>query len=230
MVLIVVKMKFQAIFQVNLQLLNPQIYLKTSLGLWRFDQPFSFSRNLLGTGWSGGYNLRKSQISQYLQLSMKFIWVQMAGDIALVSSWRVITRFPSDLQSFTRISPGTEFSVLREHAVCIDLLIIKIVINTLYFLDVLITGFISYGSQTIDIVVWWLQYKFIVDGEWRHDEQQAHMPDNHGHVNNWLLITRQPHHILPPTPDLGTPGVTMDVDHEMVHHVVSTLLWVEAEW
>jgi len=65
------------------------------------------------------------------------------------------------------------------------------------------------------------QYKFIVDGEWRHDEQQAHMADTHGHVNNWLLITRQPHHILPPTPDLGTPGVTMDVDHEMVHHVGS---------
>lgn len=45
---------------VNLQLLNPQIYLKNSIGLWRLDQPFSFSRNLLGTGWSGGHNVRKS--------------------------------------------------------------------------------------------------------------------------------------------------------------------------
>lgn len=71
--------------------------------------------------------------------------------------------------------------------------------------------------------VWsWLQYKFIVDGEWRHDEQQAHMADSHGHVNNWLLITRQHHHILPPAPDMGTTGITMDVDQEMVHQVVST--------
>jgi hypothetical protein len=48
------------------------------------------------------------------------------------------------------------------------------------------------------------------------------MADSHGHVNNWLLITRQHHHILPPTPDMATSGVTMDVDHEMVHQVVST--------
>ncbi|KAG0622282.1 hypothetical protein M758_3G086600 [Ceratodon purpureus] len=65
------------------------------------------------------------------------------------------------------------------------------------------------------------QYKFIVDGEWRHDEQQAHMADSHGHVNNWLLITRQHHHIPPPTTDMASSGVTMDVDHEMVHQVGS---------
>eukprot|EP00894_Picocystis_sp_ML_P002728 jgi/Pico_ML_1/53245/g3821.t1 len=34
------------------------------------------------------------------------------------------------------------------------------------------------------------QYKFIVDGEWRHDESQAFMPDPLGNVNNWLFIRR----------------------------------------
>lgn len=63
------------------------------------------------------------------------------------------------------------------------------------------------------------QYKFIVDGEWRHDEQQAHMADSHGHVNNWIQITasRQHHHILSPAPDMGASGITMDMDQEMVH-------------
>lgn len=67
-----------------------------------------------------------------------------------------------------------------------------------------------------------LQYKFIVDGEWRHDEQQAHMAESNGQVNNWLLITKPQHPILPPAPDMGTPGVTMDVDHDMLHQPVST--------
>ena len=29
------------------------------------------------------------------------------------------------------------------------------------------------------------QYKFIVDGEWRHDENQAFIQDPLGNVNNW---------------------------------------------
>jgi hypothetical protein len=68
-----------------------------------------------------------------------------------------------------------------------------------------------------------VQYKFIVDGEWRHDEQQAHMVDTNGNVNNWLLVTKQPHHILPPTSDPVTLGATMDVDHDMLHHIVTIL-------
>jgi len=39
------------------------------------------------------------------------------------------------------------------------------------------------------------QYKFIVDGEWRHDETQPNMPDPLGNVNNWLFVRRaEPHH------------------------------------
>jgi hypothetical protein len=71
----------------------------------------------------------------------------------------------------------------------------------------------------------WAQYKFIVDGEWRHDEQQAHMVDTNGNVNNWLLVTKQPHHILPPNSDAIVLGATMDVDHDMLHHVVSTCVF-----
>jgi hypothetical protein len=32
------------------------------------------------------------------------------------------------------------------------------------------------------------QYKFIVDGEWRHDETQPFMPDPLGNVNNWIYV------------------------------------------
>uniref|UniRef100_A0A7S0WNV7 CBS domain-containing protein n=1 Tax=Pyramimonas obovata TaxID=1411642 RepID=A0A7S0WNV7_9CHLO len=32
------------------------------------------------------------------------------------------------------------------------------------------------------------QYKFIVDGEWRHDEGQPYMPDPLGNVNNWIFV------------------------------------------
>lgn len=32
------------------------------------------------------------------------------------------------------------------------------------------------------------QYKFIVDGEWRHDESQPYMPDPLGNVNNWIFV------------------------------------------
>ena len=35
------------------------------------------------------------------------------------------------------------------------------------------------------------QYKFIVDGEWRHDDTMPFMPDPLGNVNNWLYV-RQP--------------------------------------
>jgi hypothetical protein len=46
------------------------------------------------------------------------------------------------------------------------------------------------------------QYKFIVDGEWRHDENQAFIQDPLGNVNNWCAPrrTRQPAPIFLPTP------------------------------
>lgn len=44
------------------------------------------------------------------------------------------------------------------------------------------------------------QYKFIVDGEWRHDESQPFMPDPLGNVNNWLFVRK-------PEGQAAAPGV-----------------------
>lgn len=46
------------------------------------------------------------------------------------------------------------------------------------------------------------QYKFIVDGEWRHDETQPFMPDPLGNVNNWLFVRR-------PEAQPQNPGVSV---------------------
>ncbi|GJP46218.1 hypothetical protein CLOM_g5526, partial [Closterium sp. NIES-68] len=43
------------------------------------------------------------------------------------------------------------------------------------------------------------QYKFIVDGEWRHDESQPFMPDPLGNVNNWLLVRDSDPNAHPPS-------------------------------
>lgn len=64
-----------------------------------------------------------------------------------------------------------------------------------------------------------MQYKFYVDGEWRHDEHQPHVTGNYGIVNT-LLLTREPD---PPPTILspGTPGSRMmDVDNEVFRRVV----------
>ena len=42
----------------------------------------------------------------------------------------------------------------------------------------------------LTLLVRYHQYKFIVDGEWRHDETQPYMPDPLGNVNNWLFVRR----------------------------------------
>ncbi len=43
------------------------------------------------------------------------------------------------------------------------------------------------------------QYKFIVDGDWRHDESQPYMPDPLGNVNNWLFVRRPDGQAPPPS-------------------------------
>eukprot|EP01018_Ginkgo_biloba_P033493 Gb_06739 [translate_table: standard] len=57
------------------------------------------------------------------------------------------------------------------------------------------------------------QYKFIVDGDWRHDDQQPFMTDTLGNVNN-VLFVREPD-LLPTTPSLESSsiGAHMEVDH-----------------
>ncbi|KAJ6854024.1 sucrose nonfermenting 4-like protein [Iris pallida] len=63
------------------------------------------------------------------------------------------------------------------------------------------------------------QYKFYIDGEWRHDEHQPCVTGNYGIVNT-LLLTRDPDPI-PPILSPGRPGniTTMEVDSEAFRHV-----------
>ncbi|KAL7259519.1 hypothetical protein ACSBR1_005416 [Camellia fascicularis] len=74
------------------------------------------------------------------------------------------------------------------------------------------------GSPTVFQVICSLtpgyhQYKFIVDGEWRHDENEDFVSGNYGVVNT-LILLREPdviHAVYSPE----TPGISnMDVDHD----------------
>ncbi|GMP60531.1 hypothetical protein CsSME_00023357 [Camellia sinensis var. sinensis] len=74
------------------------------------------------------------------------------------------------------------------------------------------------GSPTVFQVICSLtpgyhQYKFIVDGEWRHDENEVFVSGNYGVVNT-LILLREPdviHAVYSPE----TPGISnMDVDHD----------------
>lgn len=65
------------------------------------------------------------------------------------------------------------------------------------------------------------QYKFYVDGEWRHDENQPYVSGNYGIVNS-LLLTGEPDRV-PSVASLGPPGSrdNMDVDNETFRRVVN---------
>lgn len=63
------------------------------------------------------------------------------------------------------------------------------------------------------------QYKFIVDGEWRHDEHQPFVSGSYGTVNT-ILLSRDsssiPTIMSPRTPS----GSSMDVDNDAFQRVV----------
>ncbi|KAL6526519.1 AMP-activated serine/threonine-protein kinase regulatory subunit [Orobanche gracilis] len=66
------------------------------------------------------------------------------------------------------------------------------------------------------------QYKFVVDGEWRHDEHQPFISSNIGTVNT-ILLTREADHIPPmlsPQMPPSVPGSSMDVDNEAFQRMV----------
>ena len=64
----------------------------------------------------------------------------------------------------------------------------------------------------------YVQYKFNVDGEWRHDEQRPFVCGNNGVVNTICLV-REPG-ILPAIAE--THGRSqMEVDNDVFRHVVS---------
>ncbi|XP_072960158.1 sucrose nonfermenting 4-like protein isoform X2 [Typha angustifolia] len=65
------------------------------------------------------------------------------------------------------------------------------------------------------------QFKFYVDGEWKHDERQPYVSGNYGIVNT-LLLTREPNSV----PAILSPETTgnrmnMDVDSENFERVVT---------
>ncbi|KAJ0601946.1 putative AMP-activated kinase, glycogen-binding protein [Helianthus annuus] len=63
------------------------------------------------------------------------------------------------------------------------------------------------------------QYKFIVDGEWRHDEHQPFVTGNYGIVNT-VLLTREPDYNSAVLSPQMTSGSSMDVDNETFQRVV----------
>ncbi|KAI3459286.1 hypothetical protein Pfo_015949 [Paulownia fortunei] len=66
------------------------------------------------------------------------------------------------------------------------------------------------------------QYKFVVDGEWRHDEHQPFISSNIGTVNT-ILLTRESDYLTPmlsPQMPPSIPGSSMDVDNEAFQRVV----------
>ncbi|KAI9123180.1 hypothetical protein K1719_006069 [Acacia pycnantha] len=78
------------------------------------------------------------------------------------------------------------------------------------------------GCPTVFQVIYSLtpgyhQYKFFVDGEWRHDEHQPYVPGDFGIVNTVMLAT-DPNFMPVVTPD--PTGSNMDVDNEAFRRVV----------
>lgn len=66
-----------------------------------------------------------------------------------------------------------------------------------------------------------LQFKFFVDGEWRHDEHQPFVTGNYGVVNTVFLA--RDHDVIPPIFNPDTPG-NMEVDNDMFPRLVRTVL------
>ena len=65
-----------------------------------------------------------------------------------------------------------------------------------------------------------MQYKFFVDGEWRHDERQPTISGEFGIVNT-LYLTRE-YNQINTLSSPSTPGsrMNMDVDNENFQHTV----------
>jgi len=77
-----------------------------------------------------------------------------------------------------------------------------------------------------------MQYKFFVDGEWRHDEHQAYVPGEYGMVNTAFLPTDSNYM---PVLNPDAPGNSMDVDNEAFRRVVRvshtlTFVFVFIDW
>lgn len=65
------------------------------------------------------------------------------------------------------------------------------------------------------------QYKFLVDGVWRLDDQQPFVTDEHGIANNIILV-REPE-LVPSIlrSEASSSNSSMDVDNGIFRHLVS---------
>ncbi|GFQ03979.1 sucrose nonfermenting 4-like protein [Phtheirospermum japonicum] len=66
------------------------------------------------------------------------------------------------------------------------------------------------------------QYKFVVDGDWRHDEHQPFISSNIGTVNT-ILLTRESDYVtsmISPQMPPSVPGSSMDVDNEAFQRMI----------
>jgi len=70
------------------------------------------------------------------------------------------------------------------------------------------------------------QFKFFVDGEWRHDEHQPFVTGNYGVVNTVFLA--RDHDVIPPIFNPDTPG-NMEVDNDMFPRLESVPRISEAD-
>ncbi|GKV31535.1 hypothetical protein SLEP1_g40217 [Rubroshorea leprosula] len=78
------------------------------------------------------------------------------------------------------------------------------------------------GCPNVFQVVWSLppgyhQYKFFVDGEWQHDEQQPFATSEYGIVNTLVLATEPTY--IPPSPVTSTSTSNMEVDNNAFRHM-----------
>lgn len=64
-----------------------------------------------------------------------------------------------------------------------------------------------------------MQYKFFVDGEWRHDENQPFISCTYGMVNT-VLLARESDYIPPPMSTAVSSLTNMDVDNEAFQQLV----------
>ncbi|XP_044486834.1 sucrose nonfermenting 4-like protein isoform X2 [Mangifera indica] len=79
------------------------------------------------------------------------------------------------------------------------------------------------GCPTVFQIVWSVppgfhQFKFCVDGEWRHDDHQSYASSEYGIVNTVLLPTEP--NFIPGINPLVPSGSNMDVDNEPFQRVV----------
>lgn len=75
---------------------------------------------------------------------------------------------------------------------------------------------LAYLYIIIDVTLG-LQYKFVVDGEWRHDDRQPSISSNLGTVNT-ILLTTDSAIVTPQMPSVGRSS--MDVDNGALQRVV----------